>query len=72
MVEQTALQLSVIDNEICNRVDYGSVYASKSWRAEDGRRLWMGWVFETLAGCFQQCSSGTPFTTSQVNLGFMV
>ncbi|KAF5825582.1 hypothetical protein DUNSADRAFT_8412, partial [Dunaliella salina] len=27
-------------------VDYGVVYASKSFQAADKRRLWLGWVFE--------------------------
>lgn len=48
-------------------MDYGSVYASKSWEALDGRRLWIGWVYETAAGCTQQCSQGTPFTKSLVS-----
>lgn len=27
-------------------LDYGAVYASKSFLLEDGRRLWLGWVYE--------------------------
>ena len=27
-------------------MDYGSVYASKSFLSADNRRLWLGWVFE--------------------------
>lgn len=51
----------------CRIIDHGAIYASKTWQAADGRRLWLGWVFETAAGCKQQCSSGTPFTQ---NLGW--
>ncbi len=28
-------------------LDYGSVYASKSYLLGDGRRVWFGWVYET-------------------------
>ena len=27
-------------------LDYGAVYASKSYADMQGRRLWLGWVFE--------------------------
>ncbi|KAK9833773.1 hypothetical protein WJX74_005433 [Apatococcus lobatus] len=46
-------------------VDYGLVYASKFWRDAAQRQLWMGWTFETSAGCDQACSTGTNFTTAQ-------
>ena len=49
-------------------VDFGSVYASKSFRTEDGRRVLLGWAFETAAGCVEQCSLGTNFTDSLVLL----
>ncbi|CAL8464935.1 g4470 [Coccomyxa elongata] len=45
-------------------VDYGSIYASKTFATNDGRRVWMGWVFETSTGCVEQCSGGTNFTDS--------
>ncbi len=47
-------------------VDFGSVYASKTFRVRDGRRLLLGWVYETAAGCESQCSAGTNFTNSLV------
>ena len=28
------------------QLDYGAVYASKSFNLEDGRRVWFGWVYE--------------------------
>jgi hypothetical protein len=31
-------------------LDYGSVYASKSFTDLSGRRLWYGWVYEVSAG----------------------
>jgi len=31
-------------------MDYGSVYASKSFLSADNRRLWLGWVFEVRVG----------------------
>ncbi|EIE20550.1 hypothetical protein COCSUDRAFT_67413 [Coccomyxa subellipsoidea C-169] len=45
-------------------VDYGSIYASKTFATSDGRRVLLGWVFETSAGCVEQCSAGTNFTDS--------
>jgi hypothetical protein len=45
--------------------DYGTVYASKSFMAEDGRRLWWGWVYETSAGCVGVCGEGTNFTAAE-------
>lgn len=42
-------------------IDYGSIYASKSWAAADGRRLWLGWVYEDSKGCTELCADGTPF-----------
>lgn len=50
----------------CRVVDFGSVYASKSFATEDGRRVMLGWAFETAAGCVEQCSLGTNFTNSLV------
>jgi len=50
----------------CRSIDYGSVYASKTFQTQDGRRVWMGWVFETSSGCVEQCSAGTNFTDSLV------
>ncbi len=47
-------------------LDFGSVYASKSFALRDGRRLWLGWSFETSKGCDRQCSLGTPLTALQV------
>ena len=47
-------------------VDYGSIYASKTFATKDGRRVLLGWVFETAAGCVEQCSAGTNFTDSLV------
>ena len=49
-------------------LDYGSVYASKSFRLDDGRQLMMSWIFETSVGCDQMCSSGTPFTNASVSI----
>ncbi|KAK9835357.1 hypothetical protein WJX81_004418 [Elliptochloris bilobata] len=43
-------------------IDFGSVYASKSFRTNDNRTIWMGWVFETSTGCSEQCSAGSPLT----------
>ncbi|MEW5308893.1 MAG: hypothetical protein WDW38_000814 [Sanguina aurantia] len=43
-------------------LDYGAVYASKSFLLEDGRRLWLGWVYEDSVGCSESCAKGTPFT----------
>ena len=48
-------------------LDYGSVYASKSFKVDDGRQLMMSWIFETSVGCDQMCSSGTPFTNASVS-----
>ncbi|DBB18751.1 hypothetical protein WJX82_009075 [Trebouxia sp. C0006] len=45
-------------------LDYGSIYASKSFELDDGRRLMMNWVFETSVGCSGQCSAGTAFTNA--------
>ena len=44
------------------------MYASKSFPTEDGRRVMLGWVFETAAGCVEQCSLGTNFTSSLVRV----
>ncbi len=32
-------------------MDYGSVYASQSFEAEDGRRVWLGWAYEVRDRC---------------------
>lgn len=42
--------------------DHGAVYASKTFRAADGRQLWWGWVYETAQGCYEMCAPGTLFT----------
>ena len=54
----------------CRVVDFGSVYASKTFRLRDGRRVLLGWVYETAAGCESQCSTGTNFTDSLVSPAF--
>lgn len=46
--------------------DHGTVYASKSFRTSNGRRVWWGWAYETAAGCEQLCGTGTPFTDALV------
>lgn len=48
-------------------MDFGSVYASKSFQLRDGRRVLLGWVYETAAGCEAECSTGTNFTHSLVS-----
>ena len=48
-------------------VDFGSIYASKTFKLRDGRRLLLGWVYETAAGCEAECSAGTNFTDSLVS-----
>ena len=55
----------------CRQLEFGDIYASKSWEDADGRRLMLGWAFETAAGCTQQCSAGSPFTDSLVSLSGM-
>ena len=42
------------------------MYASKTFKLRDGRRMLLGWVYETAAGCESQCSTGTNFTDSLV------
>lgn len=43
---------TVFDNTLENRtytpkiIDFGSVYASRTFTLEDGRLVWIGWVFE--------------------------
>jgi len=44
-------------------LDYGSVYASKAFLADD-RVVWFGWVYETSLGCTEMCSAGAPSTDS--------
>ena len=44
-----------------------AVYASKSFKIDDGRQLMMNWVVETSVGCTEQCSKGTPFTNASVS-----
>ncbi len=51
----------------CRGVDFGSVYASKTFQLRDGRRVLLGWVYETAAGCEAECSTGTNFTYSLVS-----
>ena len=48
-------------------MDFGSVYASKTFQLQDGRRVLLGWVYETAAGCEAECSTGTNFTYSLVS-----
>ena len=50
-------------------MDFGSVYASKTFQLRDGRRVLLGWVYETAAGCEAECSTGTNFTYSLVSDG---
>ena len=50
----------------CRLIDFGSVYASKTFRTNDNRTMWMGWVFETSTGCTEQCSAGSPLTQAWV------
>jgi hypothetical protein len=50
-------------------LDHGEVYASKAFRAADGRIIWWGWAFESSAGCEGMCGSGTPFTQALVSRG---
>ncbi|KAL3134801.1 hypothetical protein ABBQ32_007784 [Trebouxia sp. C0010 RCD-2024] len=45
-------------------LDYGAVYASKSFKLDDGRQLMMSWVLETSVGCTEQCTKGTAFTNA--------
>ncbi len=49
-------------------VDFGSIYASKTFKLKDGRRVLLGWAYETTAGCESECSTGTNFTNSLVSL----
>lgn len=42
-------------------LDYGSVYASKSFRMQSGQVMWMGWVFEDSQGCTELCGDGSDF-----------
>ena len=51
----------------CRGVDFGSVYASKTFQLRNGRRVLLGWVYETAAGCEAECSTGTNFTYSLVS-----
>lgn len=53
-------------------VDFGSVYASKTFKLKDGRRLLLGWVYETAVGCEAECSTGTNFTDSLVGADTML
>ena len=57
---------SKLDQQVCRRIDYGSIYASTTFLARD-RRLWIGWSYETALGCEGTCSSGTPFTQMLVS-----
>lgn len=50
-------------------LDWGSVYASKTFPTSDGRRIWWGWAYETAVGCTEMCSQGTPFTDAMVRDG---
>lgn len=50
-------------------IDFGSVYASKTFRTNDNRTIWMGWVFETSIGCTEQCSAGSPLTQTWARPG---
>lgn len=49
-------------------LDHGEVYASKAFKAADGRIIWWGWAFESSAGCEGMCGSGTPFTQALVRV----
>ena len=49
-------------------VDFGSIYASKTFKLKDGRRVLLGWAYETAAGCESECSTGTNFTNSLVSI----
>ena len=51
----------------CRVVDFGSIYASKTFKLKDGRRVLLGWAYETAAGCESECSTGTNFTNSLVS-----
>lgn len=68
-------QALMLGQKLCNltrrMIDYGAVYASKTWRASDGRRLWLGWVYETSPGCYQTCAMGSPFVDSMVSVKFI-
>lgn len=44
-----------------------AVYASKSFKLDDGRQLMMSWVLETSVGCTEQCTKGTAFTNASVS-----
>ena len=54
-------------NLCCRVVDFGSIYASKTFKLKDGRRVLLGWAYETAAGCESECSTGTNFTNSLVS-----
>ena len=52
----------------CRVIDFGSIYASKTFKLKDGRRVLLGWAYETAAGCESECSTGTNFTNSLVSI----
>lgn len=43
------------------------VYASKSFKIDDGRQLMLSWLVETSVGCTEQCTKGTAFTNASVS-----
>ncbi len=47
-------------------LDWGSLYASKTFATQDGRRIWWGWAYETSVGCVEMCSQGTALTDAMV------
>ncbi|GLC43775.1 hypothetical protein PLESTM_001518300 [Pleodorina starrii] len=51
----------VLDSEP-QRWDFGTVYASQSFRMDDGRLVWLGWVYEDNLGCSEMCGQGTPLS----------
>ncbi len=67
-----ARHVSLIKLVLYRVVDFGSVYASKTFKLKDGRRLLLGWVYETAVGCEAECSAGTNFTDSLVGADIML
>lgn len=47
-------------------MDYGTVYASQSFEAEDGRRVWFGWAYEVRTVCGLSC----PRVVTTARLGW--
>ena len=35
------------------QIDYGAVYASKSFKLQDNRTVWIGWVYEVRCWAFE-------------------